>query len=63
MDFAFPSGATMAGGSYALVVGIPKDTFRAKYSIPAAVQIFDFDAGGLPLLEQRGGNGRAQQAR
>ncbi|RIK73824.1 MAG: hypothetical protein DCC68_24255, partial [Planctomycetota bacterium] len=38
VDFTF-GATTLGGGQYLLVVGIDPETFRAKYSLPAGVQI------------------------
>ncbi|MBN1672451.1 MAG: chitobiase/beta-hexosaminidase C-terminal domain-containing protein [Kiritimatiellae bacterium] len=40
VGFAFPGGAQLGAGEYLLVVATNAAGFRAKYAIPAAVQIF-----------------------
>jgi hypothetical protein len=45
--YAFPTGYWIPVGGLALVVGIDPATFRTKYNVPAAVQIFGPFAGVL----------------
>ncbi|NQT85807.1 lamin tail domain-containing protein [bacterium] len=47
VDYVFPTGVALPAGGYALVVGIEPATFRAAYSVPAAVPIFGPWAGAL----------------
>jgi hypothetical protein len=47
VGFVFPTGSSIPAGDYALVVPIDPATFRAKYGIPANVQIFGPYTGAL----------------
>jgi len=40
VDFQFPEGVIMPGGSFLLVVRMAPDEFRTKYNIPESVPIF-----------------------
>ncbi len=51
VGFNFPAASSIPAGGYALVVGIDPATFRTKYQVPAAVQIF----GPYPGLLDNGG--------
>jgi hypothetical protein len=42
ITFSFPQGVTMAAGAYLILTNIDPATFRSKYNIPAAVQIFQY---------------------
>lgn len=47
VTYVFPQGVTIPSNGMALVVPIDPATFRTKYSIPAAVQIFGPYSGAL----------------
>ena len=44
-DFAFPPGVTIPAGGYVLVTPVQPELFRLLYSVPAEVQIFQYDGG------------------
>ncbi len=51
VQFAFPAGAAISAGGYALIVNIDPAYFRTKYGIPASVPIYgpylyELDNGG-----------------
>jgi len=47
VDYVFPTGQVLPAGGRLLVVPIAPATFRAKYGIPASVQIFGPYSGSL----------------
>lgn len=53
VQFTFPTGATLAGGQYALVVPIDPAVFRSKYNIGTSVQIFGPYTGSLNNTGER----------
>ncbi|HUU09648.1 MAG TPA: PA14 domain-containing protein, partial [Phycisphaerae bacterium] len=40
VEYTFPEGVTLPAGGYLLLVGIDPAEFRAKYGVPAEVQVF-----------------------
>ena len=53
LGYAFPTGQAIPAGALALVVPIDPATFRAKYSVPATVQVFGPFTGTLQSNGER----------